>query len=157
MRGLFNQKQQDERIEELLEKTVKIKTNLFQETKDKEQLNPQKRLVSINNVLNAVKGKLGRPKTAINIGSGFAYETVLLHIKGIKAVGIEKVHLKNIQALTLFHRLEILLVQTEELDFSKSPAILEADFHKMRFDKQKVDLITMFYLSKELIMNPETL
>jgi len=146
---------QKTKTDELIEKIGSTDFQLHQETADKEQLNPKKRLISIQNVWDVAKSKIGNPKTALDVGAGFAYGTVFLDINGIKTVGIENVHAKNSQALELFRKLGITIHEVNEIDFSKSPAILEADFSTMQAH-EIADLITMFYLSGELVSNPQT-
>lgn len=148
---------QKTKTDELIEKIESTVFQLHQETADKQQLNPKERLISIQNVWDVVKSKIGNPKTALDVGAGFAYGTVFLDINGIKTVGIENVHTKNSQALELFRKLSITLHKVNEIDFSKSPAIFEANFTAMQTQACEVtDLITMFYLSGELVSNPQT-
>ncbi|MDD4610529.1 MAG: hypothetical protein PHU73_01040 [Patescibacteria group bacterium] len=142
-------------ISELTKKMESMSFHLHQETTDKAQLNPIKRLSSIQNVWKAVKTKLGNPKTALDVGSGFAYGTIFLDKQNIKTVGIEKVRSKNTQAIELFRKLGIILNKVDEIDFTKSPAILEADFNSLQ-SQEVADLITMFYLSGELVTNQQT-
>ncbi|KKP33161.1 MAG: hypothetical protein UR23_C0049G0003 [Candidatus Roizmanbacteria bacterium GW2011_GWA2_32_13] len=143
------------KINELLKKLDSVDFDLHQETADKAQLNPQERLTSIQNVWNIAKKRLNNPKTALDVGSGFAYGAVFLNMNNIKTVGIENVHTKNSQAQELFRKLGVTLNEVNEVDFSKSPAILETDFNKMEAN-EVTDLITMFYLSGELVINPQT-
>jgi len=146
---------QKTKVDDLIEKLKSIDFHLLQETADKAQLNPQERLTSIMNVWAVAKTKLGNPKTALDVGSGFAYGTVFLDMNNIKAIGIENVHSKNVQAIELFRKIGITLNKIKEVDFSKSPAILETDFTTLQF-QEVADLITMFYLSGELVINPQT-
>ncbi|OGY93841.1 MAG: hypothetical protein A2406_00620 [Candidatus Komeilibacteria bacterium RIFOXYC1_FULL_37_11] len=144
------------KIDSLLEKLKTVDIDLEQETADQEQLNPYERMLSIRNVWETIKDKLHNPETALDVGSGFGYGTVMLDAQGIKTVGIENVPAKNEQALELFNQLDITLKEIDKIDFENSPAILETDFNKLS-DQEVTDLITMFYLSGELISNPETL
>ncbi|MBI4652901.1 hypothetical protein HY750_01475 [Candidatus Kuenenbacteria bacterium] len=144
------------KVDELIERMKSIDFHLHQETADKLQLNLQERLVSIQNIWNAVKLKIGDPKTALDVGAGFAYGTVFLDMNGIKTVGIKNVHAKNTQAFKLFRKLGVTINKVNKVDFSKSPAIFETDFNEMQ-GNEVADLITMFYLSGELVMNPKTL
>lgn len=146
---------QKTKTDELIEEMGSTDFQLHQETADKEQLNPKERLISIKNVWDSVKSKIGNPKTALDVGAGFAYGTVFLDMNGIKTVGIENVHTKNSQALELFRKLGVTLNEVNEIDFNKSPAILEADFNTMQA-REIADLIMMFYLSGELVSNPQT-
>lgn len=143
------------KVDEFIKKMESTDFQLHQETTDEAQLNPQERLTSIKNVWDAVKTKLGDPKTALDVGAGFAYGTVFLDMNGIKTIGIESVNAKNSQAIELFRKLGVTLNKVNEVDFSKSPAIFETDFNKMRAH-EIADLITMFYLSGELVTNPRT-
>ncbi|OGI66260.1 hypothetical protein A3A95_02005 [Candidatus Nomurabacteria bacterium RIFCSPLOWO2_01_FULL_39_18] len=72
-----------------------------------------------------------------------------------KWLGIEKVSIKNQQALDLFKKEGVPLKSIQEIDFNESPAILEVDFTKLEGEEMS-DLITMFCLSEELIINPDT-
>ncbi|MFA6307360.1 MAG: methyltransferase domain-containing protein [Patescibacteria group bacterium] len=143
------------KIDELLKKLADLDIHLEQETADTEQLSPQERIKSIKNVWDAIKAKLDNPETALDVGSGFGYGTVVLDMEGIKTVGIESVPIKNQQAVALFQKVDIILHEIDEIDFEKSPAILEADFNKLD-EKEIVDLITMFYLSEELVSKEKT-
>ncbi len=73
----------------------------------------------------------------------------------IQAIGVENVYSKNEQALELFHEVGIILNKVNKIDFSKSPAILWSNFIKLR-SQEVTDLITMFYVSGELAINPTT-
>lgn len=143
------------KVDEFIEKIDPANFHLHQETADKAQLNPKERLISIKNVWDAVKSRIGNPKTALDVGAGFAYGAVFLDMNGVKTVGVENVHTKNLQALELFRKLGVTLNEVNEIDYSKSPAIFEADFNAIQAC-EITDLITMFYLSGELVSNPQT-
>jgi len=150
-----NIEHQKQKVDELIEKLGLIDIRLQQKTADKEQLNPQERMISIKNVWDVVKTKLNNPETALDVGSGFAYGTVFLDMNDIQAIGVENVYSKNEQALELFHEVGIILNKVNKIDFSKSPAILWSNFIKLR-SQEVTDLITMFYVSGELAINPTT-
>ena len=144
------------KIDSLLDQLKTVDIDLEQKTSDTEQLDPYQRMLSIKNVWETVKDKLHNPETALDVGSGFGYGTVMLDTQGIQTVGIENVPAKNQQAIELFEQLGVALKEIDKIDFENSPAILEADFNKLS-DQEVTDLITMFYLSGELISNQETM
>ncbi|MBT4209432.1 MAG: hypothetical protein HOE19_00715 [Candidatus Komeilibacteria bacterium] len=143
------------KVDALLEKLKTLDIDLEHETDDQEQLKPSERIESIYNVWLAIKDRLNNPETALDVGSGFGYGVAVLDTKNIKTIGIENVPAKNKQALALFDQLDVALNEIDEIDFENSPAIMEAEFDQL--DQEEVaDLITMFYLSQELITKPET-
>ena len=143
------------KVDALLEKLKTLDIDLEHETDDQEQLKPSERIESIYNVWLAIKDRLNNPETALDVGSGFGYGVAVLDTKNIKTIGIENVPAKIKQALALFDQLDVALNEIDEIDFENSPAIMEAEFDQL--DQEEVaDLITMFYLSQELITKPET-
>lgn len=120
--------------------------SLYQETNDKEQLNPKNRIQSIYNVLQWVKKSIWEPRTAIDIGSWFWYWTIILSILWIQSIGIENVKLKCDQAIKLF----INLRKINNLTFNKKPWIINKDFLQLN-THIKVDLLTAFYISPYMV------
>ena len=96
---------------------------------------------------------MGKPKIAIDAGSGFGYGTVFLHTVGIRAIGIDKVEHKITQGSNLFKRIGLSIPTISKVDFSQTPAVFDSNFVSLPDDTPKVDLITMFYLSGEMLFN----
>lgn len=128
---------------------------LWQDTEDTEQLNPVGRLRSIESVWKSCQQFLNDPKTAIDLGSGFAYGLVYMETIGIKVVGIESVKHKIDQAVNLFEKSPIPLKKSESINLQETPAIVHGDVMDVDIrEEDKVDLVTAFYLSGEMVNNP---
>lgn len=50
-------------------------------------------------------------------------------MNGIRTVGTENVHIKNVQASEFFHKLGIIIYEVDEIDFRRSSSVYEADFN----------------------------
>lgn len=129
---------------------------LSQNTHDLEQLKPLARMQSIAKVWEAVVKEFGAIETAIDIGSGFGYGAVFLALQGIKVLGIENIAAKIRQAQALFKRLGVNISLCDGFGFSNSPALMHADILTVQ-TTVKVDLLSMFYVSAELIAHPKLL
>lgn len=128
---------------------------LWQDTKDVEQLNPIGRLRSIESVWKACQQFLNNPKTAIDLGTGFAYGLVYMETIGLKAVGIESVKHKINQAISLFNESPVSLKESATFDLQDTPTIVHGDVMDVEIaEENKVDLVTAFYLSGEMVNNP---
>lgn len=128
---------------------------LWQDTEDIEQLNPVGRLRSIEAVWKSCQQFLNDPKTAIDLGSGFAYGLVYMETIGIEAVGIESVKHKIDQAVNLFEKSPIPLKESESINLQDTPAIVHGDVMDVDISEEdKVDLVTAFYLSGAMVNNP---
>jgi hypothetical protein len=138
--------QQVSNFNDLIEKIRKKTFSLYQNTSDTAQLSPIERLNSIKKVWDFISNKLGNIQTALDVWSGFWYGIKFLSMNWIRVIGVENVWIKVMQSLELFDD----LLQINTLDFDKSPAIFETNFSKLK-DENVVDIITMFYLSIELI------
>lgn len=126
---------------------------LRQDTRDIEQLKPIDRLRSIQNVWVTQSESFRRVKTAIDAGSGFGYGVIFLDTVGIKAIGVENVRHKITQGIALFTEAGVSLREVTTVDFSRAPALLFSDFVSLPADTPKVDLVTLFYLSGEMVAN----
>ena len=143
-------------LNELIER-VKMKSfQLYQETSDTLQLDPIWRLTSISNVLEHTEHLIDNPKYALDVGSGFGYWTVFLSLMGIHTIGIENIDFKIKQWISMFNSIWIKINQVLNLNFDNYPAILNWDLNKLSTDIATTELITMFYLSEELVTNPKT-
>lgn len=142
-------------VQEVIKKLSTISFKLEQDTEDTAQLNPIERLNSISKVWGTCKDKIGKPDSALDVGSGFGYGVVFLEGKNIKTIGIENVSKKIKQGQDLFKLIGINIPNTTKLDFVKHPAFLEGDITTLSNGVQ-VDLITLFYLSLQMVSSPET-
>ncbi len=140
-------------IEEIVKSEFSL--SLEQGTKDTVQLNPVERLNSITKVWDTCKNKIGNPALALDVGSGFGYGTVFLESQNIKTIGIENVGKKIKQGQELFRLIGLDIPDINKLDFSKHPAFYEGDINAINDDIQ-VDLITLFYLSLEMVSRMKT-
>ena len=141
--------------QEIIKNLTTVSFKLEQGTEDTAQLNPVERLSSISKVWEACKDKIGNPTSALDVGSGFGYGVVFLEGHNIKTIGIENISKKIKQGQDLFKLIGIDISNTTKLDFSRHPAFLEGDITTL-FNGVQVDLITLFYLSLEMVSQPET-
>jgi SAM-dependent methyltransferase len=142
-------------IQEVIEKLSMTSFKLEQDTQDTAQLNPVERLNSINKVWKTCKNKIGNPTLALDVGSGFGYGIVFLEGHNIKTIGIENIGKKIKQGQDLFKLVGINIQNVTKLDFSQHPAFLEGDITTLSNGVQ-VDLITLFYLSLQMVSQPGT-
>lgn len=62
-------------------------------------------------------------------GPGLPTGLFFLDMNGIRTVGTENVHIKNVQASEFFHKLGIIIYEVDEIDFRRSSSVYEADFN----------------------------
>jgi tRNA A58 N-methylase Trm61 len=151
-------------LETLIKNLRKLKKeggfNLHQDTEDQAQLDPIERIKSIQKVLEVFLNRFGGKKfeTVIDAGSGFLYGITVLHSLGIKVVGVENVEHKVKQGLDLLKKAEFEKIkQIEKIDFSKEPSVVLSDFNSLEIEeKDRVDLISMFYVSLTMLNEAKT-
>lgn len=142
--------------QEVIERLSSVSLELEQDTEDRAQLNPAERLSSISKVWETCRERIGNPTSAIDVGSGFGYGVVFLEGQNIKAVGIENVGKKIEQGQELFRRIGVNITNIGKIDFEQHPAFYEGDINEVVDNGVRVDLITIFYLSLEMVSKPET-
>lgn len=138
------------KINNLVQKIANLITNLYQETDDIAQLNPNARIKSIINIWNSISDKLWPIRNAIDIWSGFWYWVILLSTLWIDTLWVEKVKIKNEQWAQLLKRLWF--ISNRSSKWWVYPYIYESDFFDLwNYVNYNVDLLTMFYVSGELL------
>ncbi len=142
-------------LQRLLDTLAHSDVVLYQDTKDVEQLSPASRLASIQNVYTTCEEYLQKPTWVLDIGSGFGYGVAFFATMGVPVIGVEKIAHKAIQGIKLFETLGLKMKIASSLEFSLIPSILLEDCKKLE-EERVADLITMFYLSGELVRDPDT-